>query len=74
MSTATGTTASSVTVYRHSRFVALGGREICCASLRCELDCYGRKQGVSEQVDILLRQATGCDNLANMYEGWTPWV
>lgn len=36
--------------------------------------CCGRKHGVAEQVDILLRQASGIDNLSNMYEGWTPWV
>lgn len=34
----------------------------------------GRQHSVAEQVDMLLRQATGIDSLSNMYEGWTPWV
>ena len=29
---------------------------------------------VEEQVDKLLQQATSLDNLALMYEGWTPWI
>ena len=29
---------------------------------------------VEEQVDKLLLQATSTENLAQMYEGWTPWI
>lgn len=29
---------------------------------------------VEEQVEKLLQQATSIDNLAQMYEGWTPWI
>ena len=29
---------------------------------------------VEQQVDKLLQQATSRDNLARMYEGWTPWM
>lgn len=29
---------------------------------------------VREQVDKLISQATSLDNLARMYEGWTPWI
>lgn len=29
---------------------------------------------VEEQVEKLLLQATSTDNLAQMYEGWTPWI
>ncbi|VDO33440.1 unnamed protein product [Onchocerca flexuosa] len=28
----------------------------------------------SEQVDLLIQQATDISNLALMYEGWTAWV
>jgi len=26
------------------------------------------------QVDYVIREATSLDNLAVLYEGWTPWV
>jgi len=26
------------------------------------------------QVDYIIREATSVDNLALLYEGWTPWV
>lgn len=29
---------------------------------------------VPEQVEKLLQQASSIDNLARMYEGWTPWI
>ncbi|KAH8386774.1 hypothetical protein KR093_002440, partial [Drosophila rubida] len=29
---------------------------------------------VAEQVDYVIREATNPDNLAVLYEGWTPWV
>jgi len=29
---------------------------------------------VEEQVEKLLQQATSIDSLAQMYEGWTPWI
>lgn len=29
---------------------------------------------VEQQVGALLRAATASDNLARMYEGWTPWL
>ncbi|XP_071818149.1 serine/threonine-protein kinase SMG1-like isoform X2 [Apostichopus japonicus] len=29
---------------------------------------------VPEQVDFVIREATNCDNLATLYEGWTAWV
>ena len=29
---------------------------------------------VEEQVEKLLQQATSRENLAQMYEGWTPWI
>ncbi|XP_034113609.1 serine/threonine-protein kinase Smg1 [Drosophila albomicans] len=29
---------------------------------------------VTEQVDYVIREATNPDNLAVLYEGWTPWV
>lgn len=29
---------------------------------------------VEEQVEKLLQQASSIDNLAVMYEGWTPWI
>lgn len=28
----------------------------------------------AEQVDFIIREATNADNLALLYEGWTPWV
>lgn len=29
---------------------------------------------VAEQVDWMIREARNPDNLAVLYEGWTPWV
>lgn len=29
---------------------------------------------IQEQVDYVLKEATNLDNLAVLYEGWTPWV
>ncbi|KYB28836.1 serine/threonine-protein kinase SMG1 [Tribolium castaneum] len=34
----------------------------------------GRKYTSQEQVDYVIREATNLDNLALLYEGWTPWV
>ncbi|XP_025837692.1 serine/threonine-protein kinase SMG1 [Agrilus planipennis] len=34
----------------------------------------GRKVTVQEQVDYVINEATNLDNLALLYEGWTPWV
>ncbi|XP_066151447.1 serine/threonine-protein kinase SMG1 [Euwallacea fornicatus] len=34
----------------------------------------GRKCTAQEQVDYVIREATSLDNLALLYEGWTPWV
>ncbi|KAK9892622.1 hypothetical protein WA026_021000 [Henosepilachna vigintioctopunctata] len=34
----------------------------------------GRKYSAQEQVDYVIREATSLDNLALLYEGWTPWV
>ncbi|KAB0796118.1 hypothetical protein PPYR_10179 [Photinus pyralis] len=34
----------------------------------------GRKYTNQEQVDYIIREASSLDNLALMYEGWTPWV
>ncbi|KAI8603620.1 hypothetical protein EDD21DRAFT_23420 [Dissophora ornata] len=33
-----------------------------------------KKCKVTEQVDRVIQEATNVDNLANMYEGWTPWL
>lgn len=33
-----------------------------------------RRATVSEQVDYTIKEATNLDNLATLYEGWTPWV
>lgn len=30
--------------------------------------------GVSEQVSVLVKDATSLDNLAQMYEGWSAWI
>lgn len=30
--------------------------------------------GVSEQVSVLINEATSLDNLAQMYEGWSAWI
>jgi serine/threonine-protein kinase SMG1 len=29
---------------------------------------------VQEQIDWIIREAMDLDNLAVLYEGWTPWV
>lgn len=34
----------------------------------------GVKYTAREQVDYVIREATSLDNLALLYEGWTPWV
>ncbi|CAG9824418.1 unnamed protein product [Phaedon cochleariae] len=34
----------------------------------------GRKSTVQEQVDYVFHEASNLDNLALLYEGWTPWV
>ncbi|XP_066595255.1 serine/threonine-protein kinase SMG1 isoform X2 [Prorops nasuta] len=34
----------------------------------------GRKMTTVEQVDFVIREAQSTDNLALLYEGWTPWV
>ncbi|KAG5885461.1 hypothetical protein JTB14_037042 [Gonioctena quinquepunctata] len=34
----------------------------------------GRKSTIQEQVDYVIQEATSMDNLALLYEGWTPWV
>ncbi|GIY22261.1 hypothetical protein CDAR_374792 [Caerostris darwini] len=33
-----------------------------------------KKASISEQVDFVIKQATNQENLAVLYEGWTPWV
>ncbi|KAL9873896.1 serine/threonine-protein kinase Smg1 isoform X2 [Glossina fuscipes] len=33
-----------------------------------------RRSTVNEQVDFVIREAISEDNLASLYEGWTPWV
>lgn len=33
-----------------------------------------RRCSVAEQVDYVIREAMSEDNLACLYEGWTPWV
>ncbi|KAK3930101.1 Serine/threonine-protein kinase SMG1 [Frankliniella fusca] len=33
-----------------------------------------RRSTVAEQVDFIISEATNLDNLALLYEGWTPWV
>lgn len=33
-----------------------------------------RRCSVPEQVDYVIREAINEDNLACLYEGWTPWV
>ncbi|KAH8396306.1 hypothetical protein KR222_007688, partial [Zaprionus bogoriensis] len=33
-----------------------------------------QRSTVAEQVDYVIREATNPDNLAVLYEGWTPWV
>jgi len=34
----------------------------------------GKVLSIQEQVDCLINQATDLNNLASLYEGWTPWV
>uniref|UniRef100_A0AAG5DR97 non-specific serine/threonine protein kinase n=1 Tax=Anopheles atroparvus TaxID=41427 RepID=A0AAG5DR97_ANOAO len=34
----------------------------------------GRRYGVPEQVSWMIQEATDPNNLAVLYEGWTPWV
>lgn len=33
-----------------------------------------KRQTLQEQVDWMIREAMNPDNLAVLYEGWTPWV
>ncbi|XP_055937546.1 serine/threonine-protein kinase SMG1-like isoform X2 [Argiope bruennichi] len=33
-----------------------------------------KKASISEQVDFVIKEATHLENLAVLYEGWTPWV
>ncbi|XP_056263705.1 serine/threonine-protein kinase SMG1 isoform X2 [Pseudoliparis swirei] len=33
-----------------------------------------RRMSVTEQVDVVIKEATSMDNLAQLYEGWTAWV
>ncbi|KAG8199800.1 hypothetical protein JTE90_000893 [Oedothorax gibbosus] len=33
-----------------------------------------KKSTIPEQVDFVIREATHMENLAVLYEGWTPWV
>lgn len=33
-----------------------------------------KKSSISEQVDYVIKEATNLENLAVLYEGWTPWV
>lgn len=33
-----------------------------------------RRCTVTEQIDFIIREARNPDNLAVLYEGWTPWV
>lgn len=33
-----------------------------------------RKYSTAEQVEYVIREALSNDNLALLYEGWTPWV
>ncbi|XP_037824914.1 serine/threonine-protein kinase Smg1 [Lucilia sericata] len=35
---------------------------------------HNRRSSVAEQVDFVIREATSEENLASLYEGWTPWV
>ncbi|KAJ8319497.1 hypothetical protein KUTeg_004588 [Tegillarca granosa] len=34
----------------------------------------GKRLSVAEQVDFVMKEATNMDNLAVLYEGWTPWI
>ncbi|KAH9498432.1 Serine/threonine-protein kinase smg1 [Bulinus truncatus] len=33
-----------------------------------------KRMSISEQVDYIIKEAKNLDNLAVLYEGWTPWV
>ncbi|XP_042907666.1 serine/threonine-protein kinase SMG1 isoform X2 [Parasteatoda tepidariorum] len=33
-----------------------------------------KKSNISEQIDFVIKEATNMENLAVLYEGWTPWV
>ena len=33
-----------------------------------------KRMTVEDQVDWMIKEATNRDNLAVLYEGWTPWV
>ncbi|XP_078691237.1 serine/threonine-protein kinase SMG1-like isoform X6 [Branchiostoma floridae x Branchiostoma belcheri] len=33
-----------------------------------------RRMPIAEQVDFVIKEATSTENLALLYEGWTPWV
>ncbi|XP_054706809.1 serine/threonine-protein kinase SMG1-like [Uloborus diversus] len=33
-----------------------------------------KKSSIVEQVDFVIKEATNLENLAVLYEGWTPWV
>ena len=35
---------------------------------------YNSRLSVSEHVERIISEATSLDNLAVMYEGWTPWI
>lgn len=34
----------------------------------------GKRSTVADQVDYTIKEATRLENLALLYEGWTPWV
>ncbi|GFS77770.1 hypothetical protein NPIL_425041 [Nephila pilipes] len=33
-----------------------------------------KKASIAEQIDFVIKEATHLENLAALYEGWTPWV
>lgn len=37
-------------------------------------DGVGKALLVTEQVEVLIQEATSLDNLAQMYEGWSAWI
>ena len=37
-------------------------------------DGIGEALSVTEQVGVLINEATSLDNLAQMYEGWSAWI
>jgi PI-3-kinase-related kinase SMG-1 len=53
----------AVGVWRHVK-LKLDGRDV----------DVNKRMSVTEQVDYIIKEATDLDNLAVMYEGWTPWV